>query len=166
MIWAIVATGQSINFDDVDYLQGKVSVAAVSDAYRIAPWADCLVSHDAKWWAHHKEALEFSGRKFCRQFVTGTERFIPDIPSGCNSGRMAMDVVKKLGGAKKLILLGFDMHGTHYFGPHQGDLRNTDERRFKHHLGQFSSFTGCEVINCTPNSALTVFPMANLRDII
>lgn len=67
-------------------------------------------------------------------------------------------------GAKKIILLGFDMHGTHYFGRHPEGLKNTTEIRFKQHMFQFRLFSGAEVINCTPDSALKRFPLAALSD--
>lgn len=171
--WAVVATGQSLKKEDVDYLRGRCCVAAVSNAFELAPWADALISHDGKWWQAYPEALKFTGRKFCRNMVDGTEQFIPPI-SGCNSGLMAMCVAKMLG-AKRIILVGIDMHGTHYFGRHhrtykmgkvEVELNNTTANRFKRHLLQFKVFQGPEVVNCNPESALQQFPFGVLRDLI
>lgn len=164
--WAVVGTGQSLTQDDVDYLRGKCRVIVISNAYKMAPWADILVSHDQLWWHKNGGAIGFAGKKYCRSHVPKVELFNPPgFPRGCNSGLMGLLVAKKHG-AKKILLLGFDMHGTHYFGRHPKGLKNTTPERFKVHIQQFSSFSGCEVINCTAKSALKRYPMANLRDVL
>jgi hypothetical protein len=87
-------------------------------------------------------------------------------PSGCNSGLQGMRVAQDILGASKIVLLGFDMHGTHYFGPHPRPLANTAPARFKAHIAQFRTWTGCEVVNCTPGSELKQFPMADLNEVL
>lgn len=150
----------------MDYVRGKAKVVAVSDAYKLAPWADILVSFDSKWWANNKAAVEFAGEKYSGQVTGGTQRFtVPELPIGCNSGLMGM-FVARMHGATRIILLGFDMHGTHYFGRHPAPLMNTTEKRFKQHMGQFRYWKGPEVINCTPNSAMKRFKMGTLRDVL
>lgn len=47
-------------------------VIAVSDAYKMAPWAEALVSADAVWWRYHKP--RFEGRKFSIGKYEGCER--------------------------------------------------------------------------------------------
>lgn len=49
-----------------------------------------------------------------------------------NSGVFAIRVARYLG-ARKIILLGFDGHGSHYFGEHPSPLKNTTEARRKVH---------------------------------
>lgn len=175
---AILASGQSLTQEDVDYIKlaredSRLDrVIAVSNVgIDMAPWADALVSHDSGWWIAHPEAVKFAGRKFSRRGYTRTEAYTENIPSGLNSGLMAMYIARDVFKAEKLILLGFDMHGTHYFGPHTAiynnrPLNNTNNSRFQQHIAQFSRFDGCEVVNCTPNSALKRFVYAGLREII
>ncbi len=161
-----------MNQQTADYVHGKCPVIAVSDAYRLAPWADCLVSSDSKWWMAHPEAEKFAGEKYSRHERREVRAFRP-TPMAVNSGLMAMHLAKEKG-AERIILLGFDMQGSHYFGPHTakwgahpGDvLSNTSDKRFRQHMGQFRQWRGCEVINCTPNSALKCFPVAHLHDIL
>jgi hypothetical protein len=158
-----------------DKVKGRCKVAAVSNAWRLAPWADILVSHDARWWRHNRAAFEFSGRKLVgNSAVEGLERFRhKDMPLsriglervGCNSGLMAM-IAAREAGATKICLLGVDMHGTHFFGPHPKGLRNTDEGRRQVHLAQYATFRGCEVINCTPGSALKAFPFGRIEELL
>jgi hypothetical protein len=148
-----------------DFVRDKCRVVAVSDAYKLAPWADALVSHDSVWWDAHPDALSFQGRKFCSRKVPGTEHLPRDgsYPSDCNSGLQGMRVAQSMG-ASRILLLGFDMRGTHFFGRHPQPLRNTTPKRFRTHIAQFKRWHGCEVINCTPNSALTKFRFMDIQD--
>lgn len=170
--WVVIASGQSLTKKDCEYVrlarvsgavQGVVAISNVG--LDLAPWADYLVSADSAWWKVNKAALDFKGRKFCRQQVTGTDQYICHI-NACNSGMMGMFIARDMGKADRIILLGFDMKGTHYFGPHPEGLKNTNDKRFAEHRAQFKYFPKMDVINCTPDSALEIFPKANLRDII
>lgn len=172
--FAILASGQSLTDEDVATVRaaGLSGVIAVSNVgLDKAPWADALCSHDSGWWNAHPEALTFKGRKFSKNGFKRTERYDTKPLSGINSGLFAMLIARDIFEADLLILLGFDMHGTHYFGPHRamnGDkpLKNTNPSRFSTHIKQFNRFQGCEVINCTPDSALKIFPFMELRDAI
>lgn len=170
-LWAVLATGPSMSKDVANAVRGKARVIAVSDAYRLAPWADALVSHDRSWWRRYPEALKFRGKKICRFRQPGTQIFNTDLPSGCNSGFMGMHVAasKELWGkraATKIILLGFDMQGDHFFGRHPPQLKTTTAKRRLVHLRQFEYWRGCEVVNCTPGSKLEFFPKAEIGDVI
>lgn len=167
MIFAILATGESMNQSVADYVRGKCKVIAVSDAYKLAPWADALVSNDSAWWRANPQALKFAGAKYCAAQLKGTIRILPEggFESTSNSGLLAMRVAQKLG-ATKILLLGFDMKGSHFFGKHPDPLGNTTAKRFVQHIKQFGRWHGCEVINCTPDSALRKFPFAAIEDIL
>ena len=117
MTWAILASGPSMNQQTADFVRNKCKVAVISDTYKLAPWADILVSNDRKWWEFHQEAFDFKGRKFCSQELRGVEQFRDHVHVGRNSGLMAMCIARFLG-AKRLLLCGFDMHGSHFFGAH------------------------------------------------
>lgn len=170
--WIVIASGQSLTHDDAEYVrkaheEGRCKVAAVSNVgLDMAPWADVLVSHDASWWKVNPKAREFKGRKFSRQTVPGIELFIPFISQACNSGLTAMDLCFRKFGAEKIILLGVDMKGSHYFGAHPEGLINTTEKRFQYHIEQFNYWNGCEVLNATRDTALTKFPLVNLHDVL
>lgn len=171
MTWAILASGQSLTKEDVAYVKaakedGRLKgVGAVSNvALDMAPWADFIVSHDSAWWRANPKAKDLNMKKYCRMHVAGTEQYIPFITQACNSGLMAMDFAYRKRGAERLLILGFDMHGTHYFGKHPDTLKHTDDKKFKMHLRQFDTWNGCPVINCTPGSALTKFPFMQLRE--
>lgn len=150
-----------------DYVKTRCRAVAVCDAYRLAPWAEALVCNDSAWWRVHADALEFKGRKFCGQAWRGTE-LLPmtaRFPGGTNSGLQGLRVAAMLG-ATRILLLGFDMHGTHFFGKHPAPLRNTTPAKFKSIGHQFRLWRGPPVLNCTPGSALTVFPRAELAEVL
>lgn len=162
--FAVLATGPSMSQEQADYVRGRCKVVAVCNAYTLAPWAEALVCNDGIWWKVHPEALKFAGRKFCGQAWPGTEflRGERGFPAGCNSGYQGIRVAGLLG-ATRILLLGFDMHGSHFFGAHPAPLRNSTPQKFKSMASQFRLWRGCPVINCSPGSALQVFPVADLK---
>lgn len=173
MLFVVIATGQSLTSQQVDRVRQyherkECGAIAVSNAYQLTPWADALVSHDKNWWENHRDAEKFAGRKFAGSQIHGIERLDTTacFPSGCNSGLQAMRVAHEKFGATHIVLLGVDMRGTHYFGPHPHPLRNTTDKRFQAHIAQFSKWRGCPVTNCSPGSALTQFPMKDLDEVL
>lgn len=167
MIFAVLATGPSMSQAVADAVRGRCAVVAVSDAHKLAPWADAMASTDRAWWCAHPEALEFAGRKFTTAQVEGVERipFEGPITTGSNSGLLACHVAVKLG-ATRILLCGFDMKGAHFFGPHPEPLKNTKPGRFEAFQEQFRRFRprGVEILNCTRGSALRAYPMADLEE--
>lgn len=169
MLFVVLATGPSLTADQVEHVrqahvEGRCKAVAVSNAYQLAPWADALVSNDRNWWNVHPDAVNFAGKKFAGVAM----HRIQELPasggyvSGTNSGLQGMRVAQMLG-ATKILLLGFDMHGDHYFGKHPHPLRNTAPARFLSFIKQFDGWRGCAVVNCTPGSALQRFPMSTIE---
>lgn len=169
----VLATGASLTPEQVAHVRsahevGRCKAVAVSNAYQLAPWADAMVANDMKWWRQHPEALKFAGRKYCGADIKGTERLppVPMFPSGTNSGLQGMRVALILR-ATRIILLGLDMRGTHYFGRHPSPLKNPSPADFQRMLVQFTRWkSNAEVINCSPGSALTCFKTATLADVL
>lgn len=161
-LFAVLGTGPSLKREDVESLTGRCKVVAVSDAYRMAPRADALASFDRKWWDANPEAKLFPGRKFCGVETNFGERL--KLGGLSNSGLFGMYVAEALG-ASRIILLGFDMRGSHFFGNHRPPLSDTPPERFEIFQRQFARWNGCPVINCTPLSALEAFPFAKLETI-
>lgn len=171
--FAILGTGPSMSQALADFARGRCRVIAVSDAYRIAPWAEALVSNDPAWWEAHPEAQAFGGLKFCGGEYPGCRRIerTAHFTTGLNSGLQAMRVAEWLGGTR-LLLLGFDMHarnGAHFFGDHPTPLAQTSALRFLAHIRQFDRWDSraqAETLNCTPGSALTRFPLGDIHEIL
>jgi hypothetical protein len=172
-VFAVLATGPSLAPEQVARVR-HLRVVAVSNAYTLAPWAEALVAQDRAWWRAHPDALEFAGRKFSCMPLSAEVEEVPKcglIRSGTNSGLLGIEVARRLGAAK-VLLLGFDLHGSHFFGRHVGEkLKNTeDDKRpgggYARMQRQFHEWAqghkGLQVINCTPGSALRAFPMRSL----
>lgn len=180
----ILATGPSLSTRQVGTAQAAheakaAEVIVVNDAFRLAPWADILYAADSAWWHVNKDqALAFAGvkmtadarvpyRDVVRLKQTGLEGYDPTpgcVRTGGNGGYQAVHVAISRG-AQRVLLAGFDMRGSHYFGPHRGMLRNTDPATFERWIGRFPALAGrgAEIINCTPDSALTCFPTGELE---
>lgn len=192
----VAATGPSLTQDVADLCRG-IPVIAVNDAWRLLPFADVLYAADADWWDHHRGCPEFAGERWSshdllsnRKFdqaarydihlVRGAqgEGFSTDprrIHYGRNSGFQAVNLAI-LFGAKRILLVGFDMWATggkrHFFGDHPDRLHNeksADEltRYFGGFLREFDGAArtmppGVTIINCTPGSALRCFPSRDL----
>lgn len=162
MIVAVLCTGQSLTQSDVDLCRERCDkVVAVSDAFHLAPWADALVSYDRAWWRVHKP--DFSGLKYhCHaEAIEGVEMF-EQRPG--NSGTLGLAVAAKWN-PKRIVLLGADLKGTHFFGKHtKGGLRNTSNAQFHNMMRQFARLKYLPVVNCSPDSALACFPKMSLKD--
>lgn len=97
------------------------------------------------------------------------------IHTGGNSGYQAINLAF-LWGYERIIMLGFDLR----FGPNGERHHHEDHlapcvqamtlhewiHRFEKLARDFREKTSCEVINCTPGSALTCFPTRDWREVL
>lgn len=93
------------------------------------------------------------------------------IRYGANSGFQAINLaILRYGRPLTVLLVGFDMQSNgkrHFFGDHPEGLSNAgDFRRFIPFFRRAAKLLpkDIEIVNCTPGSALTCFPMARLED--
>jgi hypothetical protein len=145
------------------------------------------------WWNHHRERPEyraFGGLKVTLEnpFVIAAEpetkslynvgeSGFPErrdaLTTGKNSGYQAI-VLAALLGARRIALLGYDMrctggkthwHGGHAHRTHSGPNIYRDFM-LPHFAGLAKALAarGVEVLNATPDSALTDFPMTSLKE--
>lgn len=181
---AVLATGPSMSQEVADSVR-ELPCIAVNDAFRFAPWAAILYAADRRWWDANPEALRFAGVKMSAPggpggvvntiLQSGAVGFDPRpsrVRSGGNSGYQAVHVAIHTG-AERILLLGFDMHGTHFFGPHTKQvngraLGNPSPEKFKTWIERFGALRhrGAEIVNCTEGSALDAFPMASLGEVM
>jgi hypothetical protein len=189
----VAATGPSLTPEIAEQCRG-LNCIAVNDAYRLLPFAPVMYACDASWWQFHKGCPSFAGekwsshapgsndkeqaaKKFGLRLVRGHKAdgfsFRPDmIHYGSNSGFQATNLAI-LFGATRIALIGFDMQRVdrkqHFFGEHPKPLNKA--LGFARWLAWFKEAaamlpSGIEIINCTPGSALTVFPMGNLNEVL
>ncbi|HWI12242.1 MAG TPA: hypothetical protein VNU48_12990 [Burkholderiaceae bacterium] len=171
---------------------------AINTTFRRAPWADVLYACDAPWWraaddetkrhgfrSHCEEAAAvFRGELWTQDDAARREFRINWVESqraaglgkrpglihqGGNGGYQAMNLAYHAG-AKRLILLGFDMHGTHWHGKYENGLTNTPKHLFQVWIDNFAALArdltaeSVEVVNCSPGSALKCFPAMDLAE--
>lgn len=166
--WAILASGPSMSQEIADAVKG-IPAIAVSNTYELAPWAEVLVSNDRTWWVNNPKAMEFAGEKFCGLVIEapkGVEKFSGAM-SGSNSALLAMQVAVSKG-AKRILLFGVDLAGSHYFGDHPAPLKNPTQHRFDVFQKQFAGFRpkDVEILNCSPESLLRAYPFADAKDFL
>ena len=166
--WFVLAPGPSMSQELADRVRGE-NVVVVNNAYELAPWAAALVANDLRWWKSHPEAMRFAGRKFCTKTLSGVDRHRgPGVGADSNSGMLGIDVALRVFGATEILLLGFDFHGTHFFGRYENGCSNTTPSSRIRHAGQMRTWKRLHpeaaVVNLTPGSALDVFPMGELDD--
>lgn len=179
---AVLASGPSMSQIVADKVRAaRIRAIVVNDTYRLAPWADLLYAADRRWWeANPEAATEFAGVKLVGQsgvflpgvqvmMRSGTSGFDPNpkfVRTGNNSGYAAVHVAIHAGAAR-ILLCGFDMHGTHWFGSHtKRGLRNPNPGSFAAWIARFADLRGrgAEILNCTPGSKLTAFPFVELDE--
>jgi hypothetical protein len=179
-----LGTGPSLTLADVAAVRGRARVIAISDAYRLAPWAEVLYSCDGKWWAWHKGARDFAGLKFGMTIPKGQYPDVarvrndgvsglclePDgVRTGRNSGYQAINLAVHLGAAR-VLLLGYDMSldgkRKHFFGDHpRAGLPSPYPSFLKLFPTLLEPLRACgvDVINCTRRTALATFPRRSLE---
>jgi hypothetical protein len=90
----------------------------------------------------------------------------PDcVRNGRNSGYQAINLAVHLGAAR-ILLLGYDMQGDHYFGHHPDQSRppfGVCLKRFQTLVKPLRDLQ-VAVINCTRKTALTCFPCQPLEE--
>ena len=194
---AIFGGGPSLTQEQVNACRGFRSIA-INDAYLLAPWADVLYFPDVRWWKWHRNREEFkrfSGMKVSidnhapetvtdpdvtvlkdLSFGSMTDGRLSREPGGVytgrNAGYQAINVAV-LFGAKRIILLGYDMKSkdgrTHWFGDHPV---KTDPQVFRQYRMEFVRMAptaermGVEILNATPGSDLKAFSMVSLESLV
>lgn len=190
--WFIIASGPSLTAEDVNLLRGQ-RVLCINDNYRLAPWAEVLYACDEIWWDRHHdqpELMAFCGRKITRDQEASKKYGIEYIKSvdepglsgdstyiheGSNSGIQAINLACHFG-ARRIVLLGYDMQATrgkaHWFGEHAWH----DQNRVRDHwhkwlwryerVAEDAARMGIEIINATRETALTCFPRKPLSSLL
>lgn len=190
---AILGGGPSLNVADIERVRAAgCRIIAINNAYELAPLADILYFADGHWWEWHRDKKAY--RRFAGRKVTiGNAHVVQREPgilalrnygkegrlcehrdgtyTGSSGGFQAATLAVHLGAAREL-LLGFDMRvvnrRTQWHDAHQ---RSTPHDVYREHMipafvsaaPQFAT-RGVEVINCTPGSALTCFPIMSVEE--
>lgn len=182
---AILASGFSMSQEVADTVRyTRLRTIVINTTFQLAPWADMLYAADSDWWQEYKAtALKFAGLKVtCSPTPyddvlqlnnSGPLGFDPNPANvrtcNANSGGQAIHVAAHAG-CTRILLCGFDMHGGNWHGKHPRRLRNAGKEMFERWLPGFDPLgddlekRGVEVVNCTPDSRLKRFRMADLKE--
>ncbi len=164
-VWAVLAPGPSATAEQAARVAAAgLPLGAVGCAYQLAPNAEFVASSDRGWWRNYPDALKFPQRFAMMQVADVEQVAVPGLASVVNSGVLALECAKR-SGATCVLLLGVDMHGTHFFGPYK-TLRNTQPAQREQHKRQYAEWgrlnQSVRVVNCTPGSALECFEKGEL----
>jgi hypothetical protein len=184
----ILGGGPSLPVNKIDRLFGH-NVIVVNNSYRLALWADALFFGDNRWLNQHGQDLD----KFKGLIVTTApeHRDTPKIhviyrrnrPPGISedplwiawnrsSGACAINLAYLMG-ARRIVLLGFDMkaiNGARNF--HDDYSKAMREPPYQAFLSVFPAIAadckrlGVEVINATPGSAINCWPIVDPEDVL
>jgi hypothetical protein len=154
-----IASGPSLNAEDVEYVKGKARTIVINGSYVLAPWADVLYSADAnpfRWyWEHGPKGYEriamrdFRGLKFSLTKRSAQWSGVQVLKQGCedglsldptrlclgmNSGYQAINLAVLLG-AVRILLLGYDMNvakdGTEYWHAQHPHKKRSPYKSFR-----------------------------------
>jgi len=174
-----LASGPSLTAEDAEKVRAAGHPVIVTNTtFRLAPWADVLFGMDSKWWKeYHKEvASVFTGRKCAyagQSFGAEMLSLAPWFPRPLNSGEGAI-MLAMAGGAKRVVLLGFDCQATggkmHHHGDHPKPLGNgaSIKKWPKYFAGVAKNAArhGIVIQNASRSTALTCFPRVTLEEVL
>jgi hypothetical protein len=191
----VLGSGPSLTQADVTLAAAHVeAVIAVNDSYKLIPDATCLYAADPHWWKWHHGAREhtmpnkgrypaFTGRfrytltshagtyaahgveVLKRGPETGLSLDPTRVALGRNGVYQAINIACHFG-ATRILLLGVDMHGGHFFGSHpnnSGPPFSICLERFKTLIDPLKQ-AGITLINCSRQTALKCFPRVPLEE--
>lgn len=166
--WLVLAPGPSATAAQAEMAHGAgIPIGAVGCAYQLAPMAKFVASSDRAWWRSYPAAFKFPNRYSMIALPDVEQVRIDGLESCVNSGVLALEVAKRMG-ATRILMAGVDMKGGHFFGHYTNGLRNASASQRKQHMQQYVRWSilnrTVQLINCTPNSALTCFPMMALEE--
>jgi len=171
----IAGTGPSLTVEDLNACRDVVPVIVINSAWELAPWADVLYAADFGWWTTYKPT--FTGiRLACKNqnsaiygaTVLKSLGYLgwsddPDaVYDGGHSGYQAIQVAATRLGAKRILLLGYDVKMSADGRRNCYDNRKT--KPFFRWLDTYATLAhaaqvrGIEIVNCSRDTALTAFP--------
>lgn len=174
----VLASGPSLTAADCDLVCGAdVETIAVNATFRAAPWADVVYMGDLMAVRTYRDEVirTCGGQKWtCDQVVKQQYgwNLMPGLMRCGNSGGQAVHLAAKFG-ARRIILLGFDMQ----LGPNGERHHHPEHPKPCVQRSLFLEWSikmsvlakelekqGVSVVNCSRTTALDCFPRQNLED--
>lgn len=185
----LMATGPSLTSEVIETVRkykDNFVILGCNDTYSVVDFLDLHYACDYHWWVEHAESYiekypnllpytqsKEASEKWGFHLVEGRGRKGLSINSnyihwGNNSGYQLLNLAL-LAGCSKFILVGYNMQVVdgkrHYFGNHPGKLNTLSPyTKFVRQYNTIQKRLKPYIVNCTPNSALTMFRYNNLED--
>lgn len=190
----ILGGGESLKGFDAERLRGQGRVVAINEAgLTLCPWADVLFFADGlnRWlgWNQGRLPLFRGGRIVTRAKVPASIAELhglhvlkhlpapaaalsrrPEAVAGFCGGSSAINLAF-LFGARRIVLLGFDMAGGNFHDRHKLPNARPDFFRSQfipalERMAPELAAEGCRVINATPETALDCFEKMDLEEVL
>ena len=133
------------------------------------PWADAMFAMDKDWWTIHGDEVikTFIGAKFSNNPVKEAKHLAQFEHFG-NSGAACISLAI-MGGASRIILLGYDCQITnglkHWHGDHKAGLGNAGMiHKWHKKFAEIAERWPNLVVNATRQTALTCFERVELEN--
>lgn len=192
MIIVCIGGGESLTRADAEYCKGRAKVLGINDAYRIA-CCDWLYAADYGWWKYHigavrtsswaelwtcdkQAALDFDLHRVKHVSKPGLNRERGKVNGGYNGGYQGMNLAyhflmrEAAHEERKILLLGYDMGGKHWFGHHPPEIPGPGHRaNYPMYASTFPALArdlevaGVEVVNCSRQTTLTCFRRSTIE---
>lgn len=181
----IVAAGHSALSEPLFAFKGAARFVTVNNSWELCPWADVHYAADLSWWQTYGDKMRTDGlRLSSSKRAKGTEYIATDRNSrginfqpepiltwANNSGFHALNLAVKFG-CRKIHLVGFDLHGSHWHADHPSPCQNPTEQVMAGWVEHFNIAArqlrnrDIQVTNANPDSRLTCFPFKDTLDAI
>lgn len=186
-----LASGPSLTAEVCGRIRGRRAIVVNSSA-RLAPWADVLYFTDSSWYEPRRDLVagwpglvismsRTAKRELPAKVLRVQGEMCPSFPppgapvirQGRSSGHTAVALAIALGAAT-VVLVGYDMRlvgGREHCHDEYAGPRDIDQyaREFVPAFAGWNAAAlaaGAEVLNCTPGSAVTEFPFADLDEVL
>lgn len=179
MIWptaVCIASGPSLTAQDCKTIEESgLPTVAVNSAWTAARFAQVIYAGDDAWWKLNVDKIDIEAERWTNSENTARTynlKYHAGHSGNPNSGLRAIQFLHEKYGAQKIILLGFDCsvkNGLHFHGPH-AYLNNPTDKRCNVWLERFRWLSDeyrqkwVQVINCSRETAITVFPRMSLQE--
>ena len=164
-----IASGPSLTAEDCAAVrQSGLTTIAVNSSWKLAPFCDILYAGDVAWWEANIHEIDIPAAWWtCSQQASRRFDLNRHVAFGsCNSGLRAIQLAFELG-AEQVLLLGYDCsvaHGTHWHGDHAATSNPTSVSCATWMRGFAQLPRREQVINCSRETALTVFRRMSLAE--
>jgi len=175
-----IASGPSLTEDACATVHASGHPVIVTNTtFRRAPWADVLLGFDLRWWKEYADevrkafpGIKVSASQHVGKYGVQTLHGEAWASGFHNSGATAI-LVAAQAGARKVVLLGYDCQRiagrAHWHADHPPTMTNAESisswpRMFDRLAKVLGRSHSCEVVNCSPGTALTCFRRSELKD--